>query len=92
MLPVSTLKFCPQNPTRKGDGQENGGHVRQSAAHDRQVLARERGVQTQQGVASLLDRGEVGYDLLQLVVDVFGVEPGFAGGAGQGLDALQACA
>ena len=49
-------------------------------------------MQTQQGVASLLDRGEVGYDLLQLVVDVFGVEPGFAGGAGQGLDALQACA
>jgi hypothetical protein len=37
------------------------------------VLARERGVQTQQGDASLLDRSEVGHDLLQLVVDVFGV-------------------
>jgi hypothetical protein len=50
------------------------------------VLARERGVQTQQGDASLLDRSEVGHDLLQLVVDVFGIELGFIGGAGQGLD------
>jgi hypothetical protein len=31
------------------DGQENGGHIREPAAHDRHVLARERGVQDQQG-------------------------------------------
>ncbi len=33
-----------------------------------------RGVQIQQGGASLLDCGEVGNDLLQLVADVFGDE------------------
>ena len=49
-------------------------------------LACERGVQDQQGGTPLLDRGEVGHDLLQLVVDVFGVQLGFAGGARQGLD------
>ena len=49
-------------------------------------FACERGVQDQQGGTPLLDRGEVGHDLLQLVVDVFGVQLGFAGGAGQGLD------
>jgi hypothetical protein len=50
------------------------------------VLAREGGVQTQQGDAPVLDRSEVGHDLLELVVDVFGIELGFVGGAGQGLD------
>ena len=65
---------------KEGDGQENGGHIREPAAHDRQVLTCERGVQAQQGGTSLLDRGEVGHDLLQLVVDVFGVQLGFAGG------------
>jgi PucR C-terminal helix-turn-helix domain len=44
-------------------------------------------VQDQQRGTSLLDRGEVGHDLLQLVVNIFGVQLGFAGGAGQGLDA-----
>jgi len=43
-------------------------------------------VQDQQGGTSLLDRGKVGHDLLELVVDVFGVQLGFAGGTGQGLD------
>ena len=50
------------------------------------MLAGQRGVQGQQGGASLLDRGEAGYGLLQLVADVVGVQLGVAGGAGQGLD------
>ena len=43
-------------------------------------------MQDQQGGTSLLDRGEVGHNLLQLVADICGVQLGFAGGAGQGLD------
>ena len=82
MLPVRTSKFCPQKPARKEMGRKNGGHRREPAAHDRQVLACERGVQDQQGGTSLLDRGEVGHDLLQLVADVFGL-PG-AGHQGRG--------
>jgi hypothetical protein len=58
--------------------------VLEPAAHGHQVLAHERRMQAQQAGASPLDRGEV--DLRQFLADVFGVELGIAGGAGQGLD------
>jgi hypothetical protein len=76
MLPTRALKFCPKNPARNEMGRKNGGHRGEPAAHHRHVLARERGVQTQQGDAPLLDRGEVGHDLLKLVADVLGRRAG----------------
>jgi hypothetical protein len=73
MLPVRTSKFCPPESGQEGDGQENRGHRCEPTAHARQMLVCQRGVQAQQGDASLLYRGEVGHDLLQLVIDIFGV-------------------
>jgi hypothetical protein len=83
---VSTSKFCPQKPARKEMGRKMVATSASRRLTTPRCLLASESVQDQQGGTSLLDRGAVGHDLLQLVVDVFGVQLGFAGGAGQGLD------
>ena len=86
MWPVRTSKFCPQNPARKAIGRK----MVATAANRRFTIARcllaSGRVQTVQRCASLLDCGEVGHDLEQLLVDVLGVQFGLGGGAWKGPD------
>ena len=73
MLLVRTLKFGPQNPARK----EMGRKMVATAASRRLTLARclldSEACRASKGDAPLLDQDEAGHDLLQLIVDVFGV-------------------